>query len=67
MTHECDVFEVLPGRCLLWCASVRGLVQTRKKLMVLTNESRNEFLAMDLLTHEIVDRMQHDNSKAAGV
>jgi hypothetical protein len=65
MTQEFDIFEVLSGGCLLWRASAHGLEQTHNKLVVLSSHSRNEFVAMHLLTCEVVERMQQDNSKAA--
>jgi hypothetical protein len=52
MRRNYDIFERFPDGSSLWHACVSGLFEAQRKLQEMAEHSKNEFFAVDLLTHE---------------
>ena len=57
---EYDIFEVLPGRNVVWRACTRSLKDANILLLDLSKQSTNEFFAIHLFTNEIIARVNHE-------
>jgi hypothetical protein len=49
MRHNFDIFEKFPDGSTLWRACVSGRYETQRKMQELTEHSKNEFYAIDIL------------------
>lgn len=57
MESEFDVFERFPDGGVIWRAVVSGLDNVRDRLVFFGSESSHEFFAMNVLTKQVVARV----------
>jgi hypothetical protein len=58
VNREYDVFEIFPDGTHIWRAFVRGLVDTRARVVELSESSPNEFYAIHTPTKEVVAKIR---------
>ena len=52
MLHDFDIFEKFPDGSTLWRACVSGRYETQRKMQELTEHSKNEFYAIDIVVNQ---------------
>ena len=54
MRHQYDIFEKFPDGSSLWRGCVPGWYEAERKMYELTEQSKNEFYAMDIQANRVV-------------
>jgi hypothetical protein len=54
MRHDYDIFEKFPDGSTIWRVCVSGQYETERKMRELTEQSKNEFYAIDIIVNQPV-------------
>jgi hypothetical protein len=54
MRHDYDIFEKFPDGSTIWRVCVSGRYETERKMRELTEQSKNEFYAIDIIVNQPV-------------